>query len=138
MRRLIAITAIAVLMVSLNAPLLAATCEHTQPMAACHRVHAQESQKPHCEMMHEHDAQKADGDEQSAPVSSGTRFQSTSSSQNCPMDCCQLGDRTNTVALMVTPSLPQPAVSEQSSSILSVVFSRSGFSSHTDRGPPSA
>jgi hypothetical protein len=137
MRRLIAITAIAVLMVSLNAPLLAATCEHTKPMAACHGVEEQKAQKPHCERMHEHDAQKADGDEESTPVSGNVTIQSAPS-QNCPMDCCQLGHRTNAVVLAGTTALPQPSPSEQTPSILSVIFSRTGFSSHTDRGPPSA
>jgi hypothetical protein len=137
MRRLIAITAIAVLMVSLNSPLLAATCEHGNLTIACHRVHEQKAQKPHCEG-HESDAQKTDGDEESAPVSSDRTIQSAPSSQNCPMDCCQLGHRTNAVALTVTPSLPQPVLGKQTPSILSLTFSRTGFSSHTDRGPPSA
>ena len=139
MRRLVAISAIAVLMFSLNSPLLAATCEHGQPIAACHRVQQQKSQKPHCEMMHHHEVgEDAGGDEESTPTSSEPTIQSAGSSQNCPMDCCQLGDRTNAVALTITPSLPQPVISEQASPILSVVFSSTGFSSHTDRGPPTA
>src|SRR5262245_50885109 len=108
MRRLVAISVIALLMFSLNSPLLAATCEHGKLMAACHRVKEQKSQKPHCEMMHQHDAaEQADTADESTPA--GPVLRSAPSSQNCPMDCCQLGHRTNAVALTVTPSLPLPA-----------------------------
>lgn len=139
MRRLIAISAITLLMLSLNAPLLAATCEHGQPIAACHRVQEQKAQKPHCEMMHHQESgEDASVADESAPASSEPTIQGTGSSHNCPMDCCQLGDRTNAVALTITPSLPQPAISRQASSVPSVVFCSIGFSSHTDRGPPTA
>jgi hypothetical protein len=134
MRRLVAITAIALLMLSLASPLLAATCEHGKGMAACHRVQKSKPQKSHCEMMHQHDA----AEQTDAAEDSGPTLQSAPSPQNCPMDCCQVGHCTNAVALAVAPSLPQPAVTEQTPAIVSVVFSSTGFSSHTDRGPPSA
>ena len=134
MRRLVALSAIALLLLTLNSPLLAASCEHGKTMPACHRVREQNSQKPHCEMMHHHDsAEETDATPANRPV-----IRSAPSSQNCPMNCCQLGDRTNAVALAITPSLPQPAVTEQCPSIVSIVFSSTGFSSHTDRGPPTA
>lgn len=139
MRRLIAISAIAALMLSLNSPLLSATCEHGKPITACHRVQEQKPQRPHCEMMHHHDRRgDASTVEESLPASSEPTIQSAASSQNCPMDCCQLGDRTNAAALAITPSLPQPTTSKQPCSIPSVVFLSAGFSSHTDRGPPNA
>jgi hypothetical protein len=139
MRRLVALSAVAALMLSLNSPLLAASCEHGKTMPACHRVREQNSQKPHCETMHHHDsAGETDAAEESTPASNHPVIQSAPSSQNCPMNCCQLGDRTNAVALAITPSLPQPAVVELTPSIVSVVFTSTGFSSHTDRGPPTA
>jgi hypothetical protein len=133
MRRLVSITAIAALLFSLVSPLLAATCEHGKEMAACHRVQEQKPQKPHCEMMHDHDDAN-----KTPPASDGPAMQGSPSSQSCPMDCCQLGDRANAIALAVRSGLPQPAVTDQIPSIVSVVFSNTGFSSHTDRGPPSA
>ena len=133
MRRLISIPAIASLMFSLVSPLLAATCEHGTQMPACHRVQEQKPQKPHCEMMHHHDA-----DETAMPASDGPAVHAAPTSPSCPMDCCQLGDRTNAVSLTAMASLRQPAVVAESFSVVAVVFSRTGFSSHTDRGPPSA
>jgi hypothetical protein len=133
MRRLVSITAIVSLMSSLVSPLLAATCEHGRQMARCHQVQEQKPQNPHCEMMHHHDAA-----EESAPPTNNSAVTGELSSQNCPMDCCRVGDRSNAVALAASPSLPQPTVNDQSSSMIRVVFTRTGFSSHTDRGPPSA
>lgn len=137
MRRLVAISAVALLMLSSVSPLLAASCEHGQPMPACHRVQKEKEQKPHCEMMHHHDAAD-DAAEEPAPASGGPQMHGTASQQNCPMDCCQPSGRTNAIALTATPSLPQLAVARQFPSVVSVVFSSTGFSSHTDRGPPSA
>jgi hypothetical protein len=133
MRRLVSITAVLALMSSLVSPLLAASCQHGQQMAACHRVQEQKPQKPHCAMMHHHEAA-----EEAAPAADGPAVRGLLSSQNCPMDCCQIGDRTNAVVLLVIPSLRQPAIIDQTLSVVSVVFSSTGFSSHTDRGPPAA
>jgi hypothetical protein len=136
MRRLVSITAIVALMSTLVSPLLAATCEHGTQAVVCHRVHGQKPQKPHCEGMKHEDA--TDEEMAPSPSSSGPVAQAAPSSQDCPMDCCTVGTRTNAVALSVIPSLPKPIAADRNASIVQVVFSRSGFSSHTDRGPPSA
>ncbi|HEY6271491.1 MAG TPA: hypothetical protein VIX19_05785 [Terriglobales bacterium] len=134
MRRLISISAIASLMFSSVSPLLAAsTCEHVKQMVGCHRIEEQKTQKPHCEMMHHHDAE-----ETSPPTTDGPAMRALPSTQNCPMDCCQFGHRTDAVSLTTASSLPQPAILDQTLSVVSVVFSSTGFSSHTDRGPPTA
>lgn len=135
MRRLFSISAIMALLLTQASPLvLAATCEHGRQMAACHGTREQTAQqKPHCEMMRHHEAAEETSLPSERPVAYGTPL-----SQDCPMNCCQLGDRTNAIALTVSASLPQPMVADRSQSFASAVFSRIGFSSHTDRGPPSA
>ena len=60
------------------------------------------------------------------------------SSESCPMDCCIPGHPKNAITAVVAPELPSLAVIERVSYAVPVVFTRHGFSSHTDRGPPSA
>jgi len=129
MRRFFSITTIVALMSSLASPLLAAVCDHSGQPMACHRATKQRS---HCEMMagRQHDSAASESAE---PAVGGRE-----SSGNCPMDCCIPGHPTTASTIAATPSLPQLVVIERTSHIVPVVFTRTGFSSHTDRGPPAA
>jgi len=133
MRRFLSITTIAALMSSLVSPLLAAACPHSQQTMACHRPPAtQAQQKHHCDMMmHQHHADEAAPAESSAPAVKGVP-----SPDNCPMDCCAPRHVTNASAIASASSLPPLAVTQQVFQFVPVVFARTGFSSHTDRGPP--
>jgi hypothetical protein len=128
MRSLSSITAIAAVVFSALTPLLAAACPDGRQAPACHRIQAQ---KPHCAMKHDHHADTpALADE--GPVMAG------SEAPNCPMDCCIPGHPTNAVTVAAGSDLPPLAVVEYRLQFVPIAFVRTGFSSHTDRGPPSA
>lgn len=128
MRRLLSIVAIVAVVFSALTPLLAAACPHAQQAAACHRMQAK---RPHCEMMRQHDADAAVTEDDGLTVSSRAPA-------NCPMDCCVPGHPTSAVTVAVASEFPPLAVVEYRPQLAPVVFIRAGFSSHTDRGPPSA
>jgi len=127
MRRFFSITAIAAVFLSALTPLFAAACPHVQ-QPACHRVQAQ---KPHCEMMHDHSADAALAEEEAPAFAS-------SPSADCPMDCCIPGHPTSAVTVASASDSSPLVVLEYRLQFVPVVFVRTGFSSHTDRGPPSA
>jgi hypothetical protein len=128
MRRFFSITTILALMSSLASPLLAA-CDHSGQPMACHRG---AKQKSHCEMMagHHHDSAAYDSAEPAVA--------SRESSGSCPMDCCIAGHPTSASTMAAMPLFPALVLIERTSHVVSVVFARTGFSSHTDRGPPPA
>jgi hypothetical protein len=128
MRRFFSITTILALMSSLASPLLAA-CDHSGQPMACHRS---AKQKSHCEMMagHHHDS--------AAPESAEPAAAGKESSGNCPMDCCIPGHPTSASTIAAIPSVPPLVLIERTPCVITVVFTRTGFSSHTDRGPPPA
>jgi hypothetical protein len=130
MRRFFSITTIAVLMSSMVSPLLAAACPHSRQPMACHRTQA--AQERHCDMMmHQHHADEAAPAESSAPAVKGVQ-----SPENCPMDCCAPRHVTSASAMAAASSVPPLAVTQQVFQFVPAVFARTGFSSHTDRGPP--
>jgi hypothetical protein len=134
MRRLFSITAIAALMLQLVSPLLAA-CPHAKQMQACRRMQQPQAQpgQHHCDsMMHEHQT------EPSAPNSQQPSVNSADSPANCPMDCCGASVVTNAAVVAASTSLPSLVVTDRSCGFVPVTFTRNGFSSHTDRGPPAA
>jgi len=128
MRRFFSITAIAAVVFSALTPLLAAACPDVRQAPACHRVQAQ---KPHCDMMHDHHADATPSQDE-MPAMEGNP------ATNCPMDCCIPGHPTSAVTVTVASSLPPLAIVEYRLQFVPLVFVRTGFSSHTDRGPPSA
>lgn len=130
MRRWFSITAICALLASTAMPLVAASCPHAKMAMACHRTeHAQaQGHQHHCDEM---------AKEQNDPGSSETRIQSALQ-QNCPMDCCSASQRTSAVALSAVFSTAALPLAGHDASFINPVFSTSGFSSHTDRGPPTA
>jgi hypothetical protein len=130
MRRFFSITTILAMMSSFASPLLASTCRHVVQPAACHRA---QTQKPHCNMMHHHDDSEAPKPESSTTVAAGDP-----SPASCPMDCCLPGHPTSAAVIAATPAVPTPAIVLQNLQFVSLVFTSAGFSSHTDRGPPTA
>jgi len=134
MRRFLSITAIVALMSSSASPFLAGVCHHAGPPLACHRT---QPHKAHCPGM----AMTMTGDhhdDAAAPESDLASLQGRESSESCPMDCCIPGHPKNAITAVAAPELPPLAVIERVSYAVPVVFTRHGFSSHTDRGPPSA
>jgi hypothetical protein len=132
MRRFFSITTIATLMFSMVSPLLAAACPHSPQLMACHRPPAALAQQHHCDtMMQEHHAEEAAPAESSAPAVKGVQ-----SPENCLMDCCAPRHVTSASAIAAASSLPPLVVTQQVFQFVPVVFARTGFSSHTDRGPP--
>lgn len=129
MRRLISISTTVALLFSLVSPLLAQTCMRGGERASCHRVNQTASQH-HCDGMpgHHHE------DEMVVP-DQGDSISGVAS--NCPMNCClaaQAGKQVAVVNSIVVA--PQIAFSAKLQ-LTAVVFVATGFSSHTDRGPPS-
>lgn len=72
-------------------------------------------------------------DETAAPDSEAAMHGLTG---KCPMNCCMQSQAGNGVAAPAISLLPLLAVAEYHTFPTMVVFTRNGFSSHTDRGPP--
>jgi hypothetical protein len=126
MRRAFSITTIAALICSTASPLLAAACPHSRPAMACHRTKAQHPQCP----MHHQQAEEASASSDLAEI------QSAPSPVNCPMDCCISGHPQGIAAAAAMTMSPSLVVLDQSMLWSPIAFTHSGFSSHTDRGPP--
>ena len=96
----------------------------------CHRVRTDSAHaaKHHCNDMMDDEEQAS----QDAPL---TMVQGQHS-QQCPMNCCVQATLRIAVALHSTAFLPQLVTLENELHVTAVVFSSTGFSSHTDRGPP--
>jgi len=87
---------------------------------------------PHCDRpMHEHHHHDA------APAESKASLSAVEDNAKCPMDCCAPGHGQNQAKVAVVSALPLPVVSGHNPGYTSIKFVRTGFSSHTDRGPPS-
>jgi hypothetical protein len=61
-----------------------------------------------------------------------------SAPNGCPMDCCSQRHLPSVIVLPTLTFLPMLAVSDGDIYAAAVKFTRPGFSSHTDRGPPTA
>ncbi len=129
MRRLISISTAVALIFSLVSPLLAQTCMKSGEHASCHRV-TQATPHHHCDGMpgHHHE------DEMVAP-DQGDYMSGVAS--NCPMNCCLAAQAGKQVAVVNHIVAAPQLVFSAKLQLTSVVFAATGFSSHTDRGPPS-
>jgi len=126
------ILALLAILYPVASPLWASAME-PQHSAMCHRMAmgvAKTSSQPshHC-----HDMA---GDDDSARDSS-TPSLSAGSSEQCPMNCCVQSVPRTAAALPVASSLSLLVAIEASAHVVPVTFTSAGFSSHTDRGPPS-
>jgi hypothetical protein len=126
MRRIFAITAVATLICTMVLPLWAMPCCKKGGTAVCHRTAAHQH---HCDEM-------ADQNEQSATPASDDETAVRGLPDKCPMNCCMQMQSGNETAIPAFSFSPQLAVSEYNRDFSAIVFARTGFSSHTDRGPP--
>jgi hypothetical protein len=133
MRRLFSIAAITTLLSQLASPLPTASCPHMKQMAACHRSHQSAQPAHHCEMMMHQDEGNSVASPREAPAASAT-----SSPSNCPMDCCAARNVTNVAVIAGACSHTSLVKAGQSPGLLPVIFTIASFSSHTNRGPPTA
>ena len=136
MRRLLSIATIAALLSSVLSPLMAAACTGTGKVVSCHAVeapsHADEAASCDRSMHghHHHDA---------TPARRSKSALSASANENkCPMDCCTAGHPRTSATVSTNSLLPPLAVTDRDCRVAPVTFTSSGFSSHTDRGPPRA
>lgn len=131
MRRFLSITTVLTLLFTVTSPIMAATCMGgTGKAVSCHAMAASQAAS-HCDR-HEHH-------HHAAAETSGTRsVTAADSDEKCPMDCCIPGHRASASVAYSPQLLPPLAVSDQNVHAVPVHFISAGFSSHTDRGPPSA
>ena len=129
MRRISAISLIAVLTCSMSLPLMAAAGGQEAGKAMlCHREAHRALPAHHC-----HDMQSED--EEASPDSDITI---SSAAEKCPMNCCKHSTLIGGTAMAAPGILPPQLTVEKDLHFFTPVFSRNGFSSHTDRGPPAA
>lgn len=124
MRRIFAITLIASLIFSVASPAWATACAAMNKTPMCHRTAAHHH---HCDMMMDQE------DETTTPDS---ELAVRSLPGKCPMQCCIQAQAGNWTAVPAISFLAQLTVAEYHTVPAKVVFTRNGFSSHTDRGPP--
>lgn len=129
MRKFLSIIAITALMSPMASPLVGLACPHVKNMTMCHR-----SQKT--EHAHHCDAMNHDHQMEPEALGSGTAVKATPSRENCPSSCCVAGYVANAAVIARRTSLPGLLITHQVVIVASVTFSRNGFSSHSDRGPP--
>jgi hypothetical protein len=135
MRRIFSISAILMLMYSAALPSAMSAMMSNDAQMACHRpaLGTGATAPQHCHDM----ADRAGKDAMEAAPADGA-FSTVAAEQKCPMDCCTMLGTAQQAIISARQSLPAPAVMERGVSVSKVVFTRTGFSSHTDRGPPSA
>jgi hypothetical protein len=129
-RRFLSIVSITALLASVASPLVAAACPHEQQVQSCHGIHK-------AQLTHHGDAIGHQHHMEVAMESEGSALLAAELPKNCPMDCCVAGHITTVAAVSNATSLPSLVATNRSCNYTSVVFACHGFSSHTDRGPPS-
>jgi len=135
MRRIFSISAILMLMYSAALPSVMSAMMANDAAMACHRptLGTGAATPRHCHAM----ADMAGADAMENGPADGASITS-STDQKCPMDCCTMMGTAPQAVLSAQHGLPAPAIMEPGVSAARIVFARTGFSSHTDRGPPSA
>lgn len=134
MRRIFSISAILMLMYSAALPSVMSAMMVNDAAMACHRptLGTGAATPEHC-----HDMADMAGNETMAAPADGALI-TVAAEQKCPMDCCTMMGTAQQAIPSSRKSTPALVVIEQAVSVSGVVFTSSGFSSHTDRGPPSA
>jgi len=128
MRRLFSISAIIAVLASLAPTHMLMSCHANAARTVCHRT-GTAAHTHHCEAMQE---------EAASAEESWSNLDALNVPSTCPMNCCfQLGSGNGTAIAAAQVDFQFPAV-EYSFLSAQVVFAHSGFSSHTDRGPPAA
>lgn len=123
MRRILAISVISALICATGLPLWASACASMKTTPMCHRTTAEH----HCDM----EAQDDSGDQETGLVMTGRV-------SDCPMHCCtQFSPSTIVAVASISDSILLRVTTDRIYSH-TPTFVTNGFSSHTDRGPPSA
>ena len=132
MQRLASITAMASLVSALLLPVMPKVCMGPGMSVAEQR---DAMRQHHCEEMQEQ-AGQTDQPEADASLFSVNR---SDSPQRCPMNCCacRKASVSQEAAIVPEASLSGATVLQDRVFVQEIVFSNNGFSSHTDRGPPS-
>jgi hypothetical protein len=118
MRKLLSIALFAAVMMPGVMPLLAAT-QTNEGMACCRR-----DGKHHCMLKHKHAGPEG------SPAFSAEQ-------EKCPMQCCVTSRTQVGIASLGNRIFVSGASGERIIFFADQVFAAVGFSSHTDRGPPS-
>ncbi|MFL6313267.1 MAG: hypothetical protein ACJ71W_14285 [Terriglobales bacterium] len=132
MRRSLSITVILALFSSMLSPIMAAACTGTGKAVSCHAVAVDHCDRP----THQHHHHQSSALESASAPESKTAFSPAPDDAKCPMDCCTPGHLRSGATVSTHPTLAPPAVSDLKIQIAAIVFTVTGFSSHTDRGPP--
>ncbi len=133
MQRFASITAMASLVSALLLPVMPKVCMGPDMSVAEHRDGMHQH---HCEEMQEQ-AGQIDQIEADASLFSVNR---SDSPQKCPMNCCacQKASMSQEAAIVPEAALSTETAVQGRGFVQDIAFSNNGFSSHTDRGPPSA
>jgi hypothetical protein len=134
MMRFTSITTIAAMICSLVAPVVPGSCLDAAKTPSCHHAVAEHKAGGHKYECHERQAQ----DESAPAAPSSPSIQKSASQQECPMSCCCCAPASAGGKFMLASDAGF-VVAISSSGLVhvrNVVLERSGFSSHTDRGPP--
>ena len=134
MRRVCSILTLLAVLYPMATPLWASAMDEAQP-TSCHRMPMRSETVSQANPHHCHDmddsAAAATPDE-----GKGASLTASSHSEKCPMNCCtQVVPRT-AAALHSSSLLPLPSAAEVRPLGVALAFTSAGFSSHTDRGPP--
>lgn len=130
MQRMNSILALVAVLCQVGLPLWASAAETPSAMV-CHRIPMQGGTQSH-HAHHCHMAGMMVSETENSPISA-----SSAVSEKCPMNCCIQAAPPTVAALPPASLLPQPHVVQHSMHVADVTFASPGFSSHTDRGPPS-
>lgn len=135
MQRICSIVALLAVLLPVASPLWAST--GTMPYgASCHRMamqnaaRATSAQEHHCHGMA---AEQAKAPEEGNAPAMG----SAAGSEKCPMNCCLQSAPPPAATLPTASALPLLHTTDFKMHSVAIIFSSPGFSSHTDRGPPS-
>ena len=122
-RRFLSISLIVPLCWPMALPVWASSCMQSKGAQVCHRAkHTHECGM----MMHETDEAK----------SSGARISAVEQDEKCPMTCCMQTSSATARPVPVAASSAPLLLHQAFVSFESQVFTATGFSSHSDRGPP--
>lgn len=133
MRRIFSISIALALIASAYAP--AVMPAHATGRMYCHLAPHPTSHEAvkthHCDSM-------ADMAENNADANSSGELALSSTPERCPMDCCSLAGSIAYAAAVSPAGLSVQITANRTTEYSSIIFAGAGFSSHTDRGPPSA
>lgn len=135
MKRIFSIATMLVLLCSMFSPAWARDMDDLQA-TFCHRMVMQDGPPKHAGKHAK--AHHCEGMDMAATEPSDLASIASSHSHSCPMNCCEQGTPQSGAAVSAALLLPPLANAEAGFHFASIIFASTGFSSHTDRGPPVA